>query len=201
MDAEERRLHRRRHPQAAFLPVLVPAGLVEPFHRRVGHLAANRLIGRFQGRRRLLLQVRDRAQADRQFEDRFERRLDVAFAQAQHARLIQDHRRVFRAEDAGADARGDRMMRHRLAVGAGPRVTFELRHVDQPLRQFVRLVDRRRRVVRLRFDGQHMIATRTVRRHEWDRFGDVLLRQPLAEVRRVTPLTTGLLARWRPLGR
>ena len=194
VDAEEHRFRRRRHPQPAFLAGFLPPRLVQPLHRRLVDLGADRPVDRFERGRRGPFEVRDRAQADRQGEDGFQRLLDVAFAQAHHAGVVQDHRRQLRAEDGRTVFGRDRVMRDREAPGAGPRMPFVLRHIDQLLGQLVRLVDRRGRVAGLGRGRQGVIAVVALRRHERDRRRHPLLRQPRTPVRLMPLLPAGLLA-------
>ena len=158
-DGEDRRHRGQDHPQLSLAAILAPRGVVDA--GRLGVMDGERhfVVGGFQRRGRLPLELGDHTRGDRETEQVADHLLDLSLAETVAAGERGQHGLQIRPETARGDSFWKAPTRRYAAVGAGKAMKSVL--VDQrfDLGQLGDLVNQRSRVV----TGQGLTAATAIR--------------------------------------
>ena len=130
----------RRAPEPAFVPLLLPTGLVRVLHRGLTDRRLSLLIRTGQGSTRLPFQRGDRAQGGRHLEDRPDDLFHTPSADVMTAAQVRHHRGQAWPDDMGANLRWDLATIEVATARAGACVSLVFGDVGRQLGEFGNLM-------------------------------------------------------------
>ena len=182
----------RRAPEPAFVPLLLPTGLVRVLHRGLTDRRLSLLIGTGQGSTRLPFQRGDRAQGGRHLEDRPDDLFHTPSADVMTAAQVRHHRGQAWPDDMGANLRWDLATIEVATARAGACVSLVFGDVGRQLGEFGNLMPGRLGVTGRGFRGQGSLAMGADHRHVRHDLVDPLGREAMAMVSRMPRLSAWL---------